>query len=172
MNKIESKIDFLFKSLDQITSEEKLLDIFNPIIDEIDNCREKNDVDSDHILLEKIALCMNVYDHLDNLVSGINFAPNVKTVKQYFIAKQELAAIAVDLEKYPVCKRIQKESRELDEKFQDIDCTMFGQRLSGLEANPPECLCGKEMVLRRNRTSGEYFWGCSNFPNCRSTKQI
>lgn len=30
--------------------------------------------------------------------------------------------------------------------------------------------CGGRLVERKNKTSGETFWGCSNFPNCRTTR--
>lgn len=34
----------------------------------------------------------------------------------------------------------------------------------------PTCpKCGGPMVLRRNRTTGEPFWGCKQFPKCRGT---
>jgi hypothetical protein len=36
----------------------------------------------------------------------------------------------------------------------------------------PRCKFHPErMVLRRNRRTREYFWGCTNFPKCRETKQ-
>jgi len=36
----------------------------------------------------------------------------------------------------------------------------------------PVCLkCGTEMVLRSNRQTKEHFWGCINYPNCRSTRK-
>lgn len=35
----------------------------------------------------------------------------------------------------------------------------------------PVCLkCGNEMVLRSNRQTKDKFWGCINYPKCRSTK--
>jgi ssDNA-binding Zn-finger/Zn-ribbon topoisomerase 1 len=30
--------------------------------------------------------------------------------------------------------------------------------------------CGKKMVERRNGKTGDYFWGCSAFPECRHTE--
>lgn len=32
--------------------------------------------------------------------------------------------------------------------------------------------CGKKMILRTNRSSGEKFWGCSGYPECKATRQI
>ncbi len=29
--------------------------------------------------------------------------------------------------------------------------------------------CGKPMVVRTNRNTGDKFWGCSAFPDCRFT---
>lgn len=38
-------------------------------------------------------------------------------------------------------------------------------------AVPPACpKCGKSMVERTNRTSGQKFWGCSAFPHCRGLR--
>ncbi len=41
---------------------------------------------------------------------------------------------------------------------------------------PPTCpVCTKPMVQRvakRGSKSGNAFWGCSDFPSCRGTKQI
>lgn len=42
---------------------------------------------------------------------------------------------------------------------------------AALEA-PPACpRCGKPMVERRKKQTGEAFWGCSGFPACRGTRQ-
>lgn len=32
--------------------------------------------------------------------------------------------------------------------------------------------CGARMVLRTRRSDGERFWGCSNYPECKGTRQI
>lgn len=38
-------------------------------------------------------------------------------------------------------------------------------------AAPPSCpRCGKSMVERSNKRTGEVFWGCSAFPVCRGTR--
>jgi restriction system protein len=31
--------------------------------------------------------------------------------------------------------------------------------------------CESEMVLRKNRSTGAQFWGCSNYPRCKGTRQ-
>lgn len=30
--------------------------------------------------------------------------------------------------------------------------------------------CGESMVSRANKTTGQRFWGCSNFPKCKGTR--
>jgi len=41
------------------------------------------------------------------------------------------------------------------------------------KADYPVCpVCGKQMVLRKNRQTNEPFFGCSDFPRCRGTKNI
>ena len=39
------------------------------------------------------------------------------------------------------------------------------------DSNAPSCPeCGSPMILRTARNTGNKFWGCSKFPNCRGTK--
>ena len=41
----------------------------------------------------------------------------------------------------------------------------------GTHPSPPPCpRCGVSMTQRKNRTSGEPFWGCSDYPACRGTR--
>lgn len=40
-------------------------------------------------------------------------------------------------------------------------------------ASAPNCpTCAGTMVLRRNRTTGDSFWGCSAYPRCKGTRKI
>jgi len=35
----------------------------------------------------------------------------------------------------------------------------------------PECPeCGEPMISRANKTTGQRFWGCSNYPTCKGTR--
>ena len=34
-----------------------------------------------------------------------------------------------------------------------------------------KCDCGGNMIKRRNGSTGESFYGCSNYPKCKNTKQ-
>lgn len=44
---------------------------------------------------------------------------------------------------------------------------------SSSEESAPACpLCGAQMVQRANRTTGEHFWGCRQFPKCRGVRKI
>jgi len=37
----------------------------------------------------------------------------------------------------------------------------------------PECPeCGDEMVVRKNKATGEEFWGCTMYPYCNGTVAI
>jgi ssDNA-binding Zn-finger/Zn-ribbon topoisomerase 1 len=39
--------------------------------------------------------------------------------------------------------------------------------------NYPDCpKCGKQMVIRQNRTTKEPFFGCRDYPNCKGTRKI
>lgn len=51
--------------------------------------------------------------------------------------------------------------------------------ISRLEANEPAAtgtsicpVCSAEMMVRRNRTTGQSFWGCSKYPRCRGTRAV
>jgi hypothetical protein len=38
---------------------------------------------------------------------------------------------------------------------------------------PPKCPNCKEMMVKRsNKTTGDGFWGCSNYPDCKGTREI
>lgn len=39
-------------------------------------------------------------------------------------------------------------------------------------ASKIKCSCGAEMVMRRNKSTGEKFYGCSQYPKCKKTKSI
>jgi ssDNA-binding Zn-finger/Zn-ribbon topoisomerase 1 len=35
----------------------------------------------------------------------------------------------------------------------------------------PECPeCGEPMISRANKTTGQRFWGCKNYPTCKGTR--
>lgn len=36
----------------------------------------------------------------------------------------------------------------------------------------PRCSCGNGMVKRQNKTTGDAFWGCRSYPDCKRTKPI
>lgn len=38
------------------------------------------------------------------------------------------------------------------------------------EQTCPEC--DSAMVLRENRETGDQFWGCSQYPDCRGTRRL
>lgn len=45
------------------------------------------------------------------------------------------------------------------------------QAVAAKEADTYECPdCGSEMALRTNRQSGNKFWGCKKYPNCKGTR--
>lgn len=51
--------------------------------------------------------------------------------------------------------------------------------VSGLQPDQPAIagtsicpVCSAEMMVRRNRTTGQSFWGCSKYPLCRGTRTV
>lgn len=55
-----------------------------------------------------------------------------------------------------------------EERLQFLEQNI-GQKVEGVTCKA----CGRTRVIRRNRTSGEFFLGCSGYPSyCRSTTSI
>ncbi|RTL07786.1 hypothetical protein EKK58_01175 [Candidatus Dependentiae bacterium] len=50
-----------------------------------------------------------------------------------------------------------------------VNCPTCGHQTQILATNEKCPLCAKPMVMRRNRTNGQAFLGCSGFPTCRGT---
>jgi flagellar biosynthesis/type III secretory pathway M-ring protein FliF/YscJ len=48
------------------------------------------------------------------------------------------------------------------------------EKTSKENSNPkdtPACpICSSDMIQRHNRKSGQNFWGCSNYPDCKGTR--
>ena len=44
------------------------------------------------------------------------------------------------------------------------------QALSSSRSSSSACSCGGREVVRRNRTTGQRFYGCSQYPSCRQTR--
>ena len=45
-----------------------------------------------------------------------------------------------------------------------------GAAVNAVNGDAPVCQCGKPMVLRKGRNGD--FYGCSNYPQCRKTKEV
>lgn len=77
-----------------------------------------------------------------------------------------------------VSGRVHKEIRELLERKSTLPSQASSQRdseskraVAKLNANAPPCKrCGSNMVLRES--NGDYFWGCSTFPECWGKKWL
>jgi DNA topoisomerase-1 len=89
---------------------------------------------------------------IDDLVKHFKF------MDYDFTARMEVAVDEIKDGKktyYEVVSSFFKEFKEqLDKAYQD--------------QNTPICPdCGKTLIKRQNKSSGEHFWGCSGFPKCR-----
>lgn len=50
-----------------------------------------------------------------------------------------------------------------------VNCPTCGHETQILATDEKCPICAKPMVMRRNRTNGQAFLGCSGFPSCRGT---
>ena len=65
----------------------------------------------------------------------------------------------------------QPEPRMLASQAQH-QCPTCGQN-AVLDVSNERCpVCSKRMALRRNRTQGTYFLGCTGYPECRGTRDL
>jgi hypothetical protein len=74
-----------------------------------------------------------------------------------------------------------EDSRLTDEQFQNNDTYTYNCGACNLRRTiignslPIEkrlCNCGGRFIKRKNRTRDNYFYGCSNYPNCTNTFKI
>ena len=63
------------------------------------------------------------------------------------------------------------EAREQREST-DVNCPTCGHGTKILANNEKCPVCTKPMVMRRNRTNGQAFLGCSGYPECRGTRNL
>ena len=102
---------------------------------------------------------------------------DVSTLKHYTFLMNQLADMKAALAPFPVCKKVRKEMRELNDKLpgireQDDSKQQFRMdaRIRELEQDPPHCPRKHAMVVREGRYG--YFWGCSRYPSCQETAQF
>ncbi|MCY7883097.1 restriction endonuclease [Bacillus subtilis] len=41
-----------------------------------------------------------------------------------------------------------------------------------VKAKPIKCICGEKMIGKKNKTTGQFFYGCSAYPKCKHTKSM
>jgi len=156
---VHVKIDQLLKFLSETTSEDKLLDYFDPKILETKALLEKDSFSNDPLLFQQ-------------------FIPHIETVDDYTAVKKELLAIKETLQGNPVEARIDKELRELDGQLPKVKSMQqlkedqaLNSKINQLESNSPQCSAGHPMVVRNGGEHG-YFWGCMDFPDCYSKRPL
>jgi len=50
--------------------------------------------------------------------------------------------------------------------------SVYQELLKKQHPDNPICHCGCLLLIRTNKTSGDEFWGCSNYPDCTTTMRI
>lgn len=92
-----------------------------------------------------------------NVCKGLSYANYIKSFKDEIVLESELINIVVALEQ----KRL-KAGASTDAKH--IQNLQSRHAKTGMTCDK----CGSEMVVRKNKTTGEEFYGCSAFPKCRN----
>ena len=134
----------------------KMLDLLEPIIDDLSTMEQSPDIDN----------VFEIYDQLDILSTHFVTAINDMTVNNYWSVQSDLVKCHKKLNGYPIASTLATFSKQLSEHFKDIDTTHLST-----EQIPPNCpKCGSPMVQRVNSNTGQEFYGCSQFPECRCTR--
>ena len=89
-----------------------------------------------------------------------------------------LYPLVESLDGLAVAGRVRKEIRELLERAREMPTRAASKKSAALSkgiqrllAQAPTCRkCGSKMVVREG--NGSFFWGCSTFPKCWSTRQL
>lgn len=175
---IQSTISELLKSLSETTSEDQLLDFFDPKIREIKALFDKNPCSDNPFLFQQYLKIIQIHDCIGAFAELVEYIPYIETMADYTSVKKELLEIRHTLQGNPVAARIDKELREVEGLLPNITAMQklkedqaFNSKINQLESDSPLCNEGHPMVIRNGGEHG-YFWGCSHFPDCFSRRPL
>jgi ssDNA-binding Zn-finger/Zn-ribbon topoisomerase 1 len=113
-------------------------------------------------------------NYLCNLNDFISLKEDLKQIynkEHYAEISREIIRLKRCFKNFALIKRIEKEERELSEIIDKVissgilkETHDINERILKLQANPPVCKRGHNMVIREH--DDDYFWGCSEFPFC------
>jgi hypothetical protein len=173
----QSHVDEIKATLNHVVQEEDLLKCLS---DRIGILRQMYRADRGQFTSEVVAFLASlktISARLEEFIDLRQELAEVETSEQYEAMAGTLTAIGRDLEVCAVHKRVQKEIRQLHENLPRIMSRQVAReqdrirsRIIDLEQSAPHCRRGHLMVVRKGR--GGYFWGCSEFPHCMTSKRI
>jgi hypothetical protein len=174
---IQESIDELSFSLEHSLKEEELLDI---ISNKLTALRQTFSSDKSLFTADHIEFLKKLTPISDRLRSFNELKPELSSVnglKHYTFLMHQLVDIKTSLRAFAICKRVDKEIRELSEKLpyvREQDAakqeSQLNARILDLEQNPRRCSHKHQMAIREGRYG--YFWGCSRYPICQEITQL
>ena len=102
----------------------------------------------------------------ENVFCGLSYTKYIKSFKTECCSQSEVQNIMEKLQK----KQLKQSFRTDHEHVNNIK-----QRFEKptVTSTKPICQrCGSILVKRKNKTTGETFYGCSSYPRCKYTAQI
>ncbi len=100
-----------------------------------------------------------------NVVHIRSFVRHIKTYQTPIIQDAQVAEIAEVIKQW--AGTVSDEQRR-----QHVKNLRRNHRAVSLNVGSPACpRCGQSMVLRTNRKTGDKFWGCPGYPQCRGTRK-
>jgi hypothetical protein len=174
---IQKSIDELRFSLEHSLKEVELLDI---IRNKLTALRQTFSSNKALFTVDNVEFLKKLTPISDGLRSFIELEPELSSVnglKHYTFLMNHLVDIRNSLRAFAICKRVDKEIRELSEKLAYVRLqdaakqeSQLNARILDLEQNPRHCSRKHQMVIREGRYG--YFWGCSRYPLCQEITQL
>ena len=174
---VQESIDDIKRALEHVVSEKELLRTIDESLTTLRGCFPSNKSLFTPERIEFLQKAAEISGHLSSFVEIEEELADVSSLKHYTFLMNQLADMKAALAPFPVCKRVRKEMRELNDKLPAIrerdDAKQqfrIDARLREMEQDPPHCGRKHAMVVREGRYG--YFWGCSRYPSCQETAQF
>ena len=100
----------------------------------------------------------------ENVFCGLSYTKYIKSFKEEKLTPVQIRAVISKLQR----KRL-KQGFSTDREH--IDNLKQRKKTPTTSSDKKICSrCDNEMIVRKNRTTGEKFYGCSNYPRCKNTQ--
>ena len=174
---VQESIDNITRALEHVVSEKELLRTIDESLTTLRGCFPSNKSLFTPERIGFLQKAAEISGHLSSFVEIEEELADVSSLKHYTFLMNRLADMKAALAPFPVCKRVRKEMRELNDELAEIrerdDAKQqfrIDARLREMEQDPPHCGRKHAMVVREGRYG--YFWGCSRYPSCQETAQF